>query len=318
MIAPELLFRMLPEDALRAMIGEKLKAPLKPEHLRLGKPKSAGGLVTKVDVTIDKGMAPVELWERVGAFTFTYNRVDMGSFTQTIPKTLNSQIPADVVDIFTGLLSPYNIPVDQLDVVPATYLSLGSVDLEADENSYRWVGGMTATLTQVIIQIDNMLLVKNFTIPFDKNYNSTTLKARLAMYINLANASVLRVPITESMFTVTSVKEHAPFVNADNTLVKLTFNNNPYKGSVEVIYQRRAFEKTFRTPVVLSGPQLTNKQELATLLSVQMGCEILATDLLSEAFPAVALGAEQKMSVSFAPASLAYIGSVLVKYSRTS
>ena len=318
MIAPELLFRMHPEDALRAMIGEKLRAPLQAHHLRLSKPRVVSGVKTEVDVTIDKGMAPVELWERTNSFTFTYDRVDMGAFTSTIPKSINTDVPVDVEDIFRGLLSPYKIPVDTNDVIPATFVRVGAVTIDADELSYRWTGSMAATLVQRLIQIDNLLLVKKYALPFDNSFNSSAVKSRLAMHINLANASALRIPITAAMFSVSTIAAVGPVDRAENTRVGLIFNDNPYKGQVEVFYQRRSFEDSFRWPKEVAGPQYGNYQQLAGQLSIQMGCEILASDLLSDDFPPVAVGAEQLISVPFAPSSLAYVGSVLIKYRRTS
>lgn len=318
MIAPELLFRMLPDDAVRAMLGEKLRTPLKATHLRLGKPQSLGGVKTGVVVTLDKTRAPVELWDLDGSYSFEYDRVELGEFTSGIDRSIDTTLPADTVDMLGAVLSPFNIPVVEGDLVPAIYLALGTVDVLADEHSYRWIGGCDVTLTMKAIEIDTLLLVKHFIIPFNVEYRSNSIKARLALYINLANASALKPQLTTAMFTLGEPVTNAPIGYQDNTAIALTFNGSPYTGSVVVTYQRRAFEITYRRPVEISGGQWVNKQQLSTQLSAQMGCDIQTADLLSEEFPPLAIGQELSFPVQFSPSSLAYIGSVLVKYRRIS
>lgn len=318
MIAPEILFRMNPEDAVRAMIGEKVKRPMKPEYLRLGKPKSLGGLRTSVEVTLDRSRAPVELWDREGSYFFEYNRTDIGQFLQSTDRSLKTALPVDVVNILTAILSPFGIPVDEQDVVPAVFLTLGPADINANDDSYRWVGDTTATLIARVIELSTLLKVARLIVPFDRNYKSSTVKDSIALQLSMANATALDVPITAAMFTLSAPAVNGSTISEDNTKVDLTFNGLPYTGTVSVTYQRRSFGNTFRKPVQLSGAQLSNKQQLATKLSVQMGCEILAADIRNEVFPAQSVGSVQDIPVTFDDSSLAYVGTVLVKYRRTS
>lgn len=317
MIAPELLYRMHPEDALKAMIDEHLKRPLKAGYLKLGEAKSLGGLKTSVEVSVDKSIAPVELWERSGTFVFEYNRTNLGAFTQGIDKSIRTALPIQSEHILGGILAPFRIPVDKLDVVPATYTGLGPVTIEADDLSYRWVGQMSATLLIRYIEIAKLITVKHLIIPFDSQFKSSSIKARIALYLNLANASVFVPTLGTGMFDIGTPKVNGSTVDKDNTLLPLTFNGTPYTGTFDVSYQRRSFD-TFRKPPTLTGGPLTDKQQLSALLSVQMGCEITAADIRSEAFPTLAVGATQDVLVSFATTSLAYVGSFLVKYRRTS
>ena len=317
MIAPEVLYKMHPEDAVRAMIDEHLKSPLKASHLRLGKPKSLGGLKTSVDVTINKSVAPVEMWDRTGSFTFEYNRTDLDAFTQGIDKGVRTSLPIEAFRILGGILAPFDIPVDDRDIAPAVYTALGPVTLTADELSYRWVGATNATLLIRYIEIGKLITVKHVILPFDKNFKSSTVKQRLALYLGLANASVFIPTLTGDMFTLGAPKANGNQSDKDNTLITMTFNGTPYTGTFDVSYQRRAFD-TFRKPPTLEGGAVANKQGLATLLSVQMGCEIAAADIRSEAMPTMAVGTTQDILVSFATTSLAYVGSFLIKYRRTS
>jgi hypothetical protein len=318
MIAPEILFRMHPEDAVRAMIGEKVKRPMKADYLRLGKPKSLGGLRTSVEVTLDRSRAPVELWDREGSYFFEYDRTDIGQFLQSTNRTLKTALPVDVVNILTAILSPFAIPVDEQDVVPAVFLTLGQADINANDDSYRWVGDTTATLIARVIELSTLLKVARLIVPFDRNYKSSTVKDSIALQLSMANATALDVPITAAMFALSAPVVNGSTTSEDNTKVDLTFNGLPYSGTVSVTYQRRSFGNTFRKPVQLSGTQLSNKQQLATKLSVQMGCEILAADIRNEVFPAQSVGSVQDIPVTFDDSSLAYVGTVLVKYRRTS
>lgn len=317
MIAPETLLTMHPEDALRAQIGEVLSAPLKASYLKIQPPRSLGGTLTEVEVSIDKTRCPVDLWGIDGTTVFKYHRLDLEAFTSAINKVVNATPPLDSVDVLRAIFDRYQIPVDNKDLVPAQFLELGQVNLLAADASYRWVGEMQAVIALEVLDILTLILVNQFTIPFDTQFYSSNIKARLTTLLNMANASSLPITVTESMFTLGEPQENGLFADGDNTKLTLQFSSIPYSGNLDVYYQRRSFEITLRFPEKISGPQLENTAQLATTLSAQMGCVITAADIRSEPFPALALGETRKVAVNFNSNSLAYVGTVLVKYSRT-
>lgn len=317
MMAPELLLRMFPEEALRAMIDEKLIRPLQAGYLRLGKPTYLGSTKTAVNVTLDKTRAPIELWDRIGSYDFEYDRLDLDAFTQGMDKRLTSFPSSDSLGVLQGLLSPHDIPVVKKDVVDAVYTDLGPVTVLAHEYSYRWLGEVTVDLLVALIQIDQKLIVKHISIPFDRDYKSSTVKARMVQQLNIGNANALPELLDVGMFDVTNVAPNGPIGEAFNTKATLVFKNNPYVGQVDITYPRRAFERTWRWPLKLVGGEFANKQDLASKISLQMGCEILPSDIKSEPAPALEVDAVTQFIVSFAQESLAYIGDVLVDYRRT-
>jgi len=317
MIAPETLLRMHPVDALRAQIGEVLKPPLKASYLKIEKPKAVSGTLTSVVISIDKSKTPVELWGMSDSFTFQYNRIRLDTFTAGISRRVKTGVPIHADDVLRALLAPYQIPVDKNDVVAAEFTALGDVSLIASEESYRWLGEIPCLLDVLGIDITTCIIADRFTIPFDISFFSNNVKGRLVTFINLNNPSSLPQELTAAMFALGSPVANGPIAAGDNTKLTLNFLGVPYTGTLDVYYQRRGFDHTFRFPVKLQGAQLNNTAQLATALSAQMGCTITAADILSEPFPQMDKGTTTKLAVNFDPASLAYVGTVLVKYSRT-
>ena len=316
MIPPETLLRMPPLEAVRAQIEENLKAPLKASHLKIGKPVSIGGLKTEVLATIDKSTAPVELWDRVGGYIFRYDRLDLTAFTEGLSKNIPSQLPVDATSLLGAILGPFGIPIVADDLVPAVYTSLGNNDLLANEFSYRWVGTMVATINAQALEIAALVKNRTFTFMYNKQYNSAGIKSNIVMQINLANPGLAK-PILGSMFSMSAPVQSGPDHDGDNTTITLTFSGQPYVGAFDIKYQRRSFPKTFRWPVKLTGAVPTDTSKWATALSAQMGCTITANDIRPEPVPTTAVGAKQKVAVNFDSTSLAYVGSILVEYTRT-
>lgn len=317
MIAPETLLRMHPLDALRAQIGEQLKAPLKSSYLKIQPPVSLGGTLTSVSASIDKSKTPVELWGLDGKLDFQYTRLDVEAFTSGISRSVKSSLPVTSDQVLRAILSPYSIPVDVSDVAPAEYTSYGEFDLIAAERSWRWVGEVQVMLNVLQLDINTCILADVFSIPFDRQFYSDNIKARLVTFLNLSNVSSLPEILVPSMFDVGVPEVNGPIAKGDNTKLPLIFRGTPYTNTLNVYYQRRGFEKTFTVPVKLSGGQLSNTQQLAAQLSAQMGCTITADDILSEPFPQMSTSKPTKLAVNFNPTSLAYVGTVLVQYSRT-
>lgn len=317
MIASERLLTMHPLDALRAQMEEVIKPPLKAAYLKVSSPKSLGGTLTSVEVSVDRSKTPLDLWEIAGRTTFTYNRLNLDAFTKGINKKVKVSLGVHSQSVLQAMLDPYHIPVAGNDVVDALHTAYGDTTLTADEKSWRWVGETGCVLEVMGIEITHLLKVDHFTIPFDAQFFSDKIKDRLMTYVNMANASSLPTPIEKAMITFNAPEVNAPNSYGDNTRLQLFFNGMPYVGSVFVYYMRRDFDITFRHPVKISGGQLTNTQALAGALSSQMGCTITAADIKSEAFPQMVKGSTTPMAVNIDVSSLAYVGSILVHYSRT-
>lgn len=318
MIAPETLLRMYPLDALRAQIGEVLKKPLLAQHLRIDKPKVVSGLKTNVTVSVDKSKAPVELWGILGEYDFQYNRIDMASFLADLPRTVSSSLPAQAWEVLASLLQAAQVPVVPDDVVADTFNSLGTVHLLANPDSYRWVGEFSAILNYALFNIEKMILVDNYSIPFNEGFKSADFKRLLTQYLNIANAMSLQVQLSSTMYNLGVPQVNGLLEAGDNTKINLEFLGVPYIGSVDIYYARRAFEKTSRFPVSLSGGVLTNTQTLGTALSTALNCTISTADLANQPIsPAIAVGETRLLAVGFAPTSLCYVGEVWVNYTRT-
>lgn len=317
-MAPETLLTMHPLDALRAQIAELLKAPLKSTYLKIEKPVSLGGLRTSVQVSIDKSKAPLALWDRVDSHTFEYSRLDLGTFTSGLNKTVKTTLPLSPEAILRNVFYPYSIPIANNDLVPALYTDYGSADVIAADESWRWVGETTIILTTLGIAITDVLVIDHFTLSFTAEFNSADIKNRLTSYINFANASSMPVPLNTQMFALGSPVVNGPDSAGDNTAIKLTFNGTPYIGEFTVYYARRSFPKTFSSPVRLKGYQLSNTSQLAAAISDELGCNIETSDIKPEQFPTIANGAKAKLAVNFADSSLAFVGSVLVEYTKSS
>jgi len=317
MIAPETLLRMYPLDALRAQLGEVLKQPLLATHLRIEKPKAVDGVRTSVTVSVDKSRAPVELWGIVGEQEFFYNRLDLTSFLQGMTKAVKTSLPAQAWQVLGTILQKAGIPVGEDDVVEDTFTQLGAARLIASPDSYRWVGEFSAMLNYALFHIEKMILVQTYGFPHTESFKSADFKRLLTQSLNMANALSLQIPLTSTMYSLgTPVVNGLPEAG-DNTQLTLTFSGLPYIGSVDIYYARRAFEKTSRFPVALSGGALTNTQTLAAALSAALGCTIGTADLASQVITPVQVGETRLLAVGFAPTSLCYVGEVWVNYTRT-
>lgn len=316
MIAPETLLKMHPLDAVRAQIQEQVRAPLQAIHLKIEKPVSLGGLRTQIFATIDKKRAPVELWDRTGGFMFEYDRLDLGNFVQGMNTALPSQLPTGSVDLLRALLSPRDIVVDDDDIAPAVYTQLGSAEIMAAEESYRWIGSMTMTINGQALEISTLVRNKTFTLSFTSNFKSSTVLGDLIMHLNLSNPGLPKA-VLAAMVSIGLPEQMGADHDGDNTRVLLTFNGFPYVGSIYATYQRRSFPKTFRNAIKIAGGAISNTSQLAGPLSGLMGCTITAADIAPQPMPNQALNNKQKVSVNFHGESLAYVGSILVEYNRT-
>lgn len=316
MIAPETLLKMHPLDAVRAQIQEKVRAPLKAIHLKIDKPVSLGGTRTQVFATIDKKRAPVELWDRTGGYLFEYDRFDLTAFTDGMNKSLFSQLPTTSADLLEALFRPREIVVEDDDVVPAIFTELGNSELLAHEESYRWIGGITAIISAQALEITLLIRNKALTLPFNAEFKSSSIKAKILTYLNLSNPGLPK-ELVGSMATLGVPEQVGPDHDGDNTRLQVIFNGIPYVGVLYVTYQRRSFPKTFKNALKISGAQLANTSLLATQLSGLMGCVITDADIANEVMPPQAVGSKQKMAVNFNEASLAYVGSILIEYTRT-
>jgi hypothetical protein len=317
-IAPETLLKMHPLDALRAQIGEKLKAPLKATHLKIEAPVSLGGVNTSVKVSIDKSKAPVSLWDRVGTFTFEYQRISLPAFLSGVNLSVAAEVPSTPKDLMGNLFWPYRIPISETDFVEDSYDQLGTVAVISSADSYRWVGEVDCVIARLGLEIAGRILVNTLTLSHTDAFISLNIKNQIATHLNLMNAASLAEPIQSNMFTISQVSENGPQDAGDNTALLLTFNGVPYIGALTVYYGRRSWPLTFRRPVKFGGPGYANMTQLAALLSAQMGCVIAATDIKPTAMPTIAVGAKASFPVTFANNSLAYCGAILVEYTRTS
>jgi len=317
-IAPETLLKMHPLDALRAQIGEKLKAPLKATHLKIEAPVSLGGVNTSVKVSIDKSKAPVSLWDRVGTFTFEYQRISLPAVLSGVNLSVAAEVPSTPKDLMGNLFWPYRIPISETDFVEDSYDQLGTVAVISSADSYRWVGEVDCVIARLGLEIAGRILVNTLTLSHTDAFISLNIKNQIATHLNLMNAASLAEPIQSNMFTISQVSENGPQDAGDNTALLLTFNGVPYIGALTVYYGRRSWPLTFRRPVKFGGPGYANMTQLAALLSAQMGCVIAATDIKPTAMPTIAVGAKASFPVTFANNSLAYCGAILVEYTRTS
>lgn len=317
-IAPETLLKMHPLDALRAQIGEKLKAPLKATHLKFEKPVSLGGIDTSVQVSIDKSRAPVNLWDRVGTFTFENQRINLPAFLSGVNLSVAAEVPSTPDILMGNLFWPYRIPIADTDFIEDSYTQLGTAAILASPDSYRWVGEVDCVIARLGLEIAGRILVNTLTLSHTSAFISLNIKNLVATHLNLMNAASLAEPIQTNMFTVSAITENGPQDAGDNTALLLTFNGAPYIGALTVYYGRRSWPLTFRRPIKSSGPGFANMTQLAALLSTQMGCVITAADIKPASMPTMAVGAKATFPVTFANNSLAYTGAILVEYTRTS
>jgi hypothetical protein len=307
---------MHPLDALKAQIGERLKAPLKSSYLKIEPPKSLGGLKTLVTVSVDKSRTPLNLWDRVGTHDFTYDRIDLNAFTSGLNKTVKAITPITGDSVLRNIFFPYAIPIASNDLVPSMFLSFGPIDILAGELSWRWVGEMRATLAMAGIEIGHLIAVDRYTFSFNTEYRSADVKGRLVTYLNMGNADRLPTPVTSAMMVLGNPTMNGPDENGDNTSITMTFTGAPYVGTITVFYGRRSFPRTFRYSVKLKGPRKTNHTDLAKMLGDELGCDIEPSDIRPEPFPSNAVG-KNKLVVFFDDNSLAYVGPVLVEYTVT-
>lgn len=316
-IAPETLLRMHPLDALKAQIGEQLKVPMKGTYLRVDRPVSLGGLLTSVNVTLDLTKAPVSLWDKKGTFTFQYERISLPDFLAGLPLRVAAELPSTPQAILGNLFYPFGIPIADTDLVDTTYSALGKASILTSAESWRWVGDVDCTIAMLGLEIAGRVLVKSFTFSHTAAFTSVNVKSQIATHLNLMNASSLADQITSNMFTITAIAENGPQTAGDNTSALLTFNGAPYIGAITVYYGRRSWPLSFRWPVEITGPAYSTTPQLAAILTAQMGCTITVADILAKPVPVMAIGGSQTFPVEFAPTSLAYVGAILVTYTRT-
>jgi hypothetical protein len=316
MIAPETLLRMHPLEAVRAQIQEQVRAPLKASHLKIDKPVSLGGLKTQVFATLDKKLAPVELWDRTGGFIFEYDRIDLAGFVNGMDVRLRSQLPTASTDLIRALLRPIQIPIVTGDITEAVWTTLGPAGILAADESYRWVGSAELVIASQSIEITSVVRNTVLTIPITDNFKSSSIVGSLIFSLNLTNTG-LQTPVGLTMVTYGTPEQIGADNDGDNTRLILTFNGTPYMGDLALSYQRRSFPRSFIAPISLSGPQRVNAKALSSQLSEAMKCTITADDLADEPMPAQAIGSRSKMVVNFNKASLAYVGSILIEYNRT-
>lgn len=316
MIAPETLLKMHPLEAVRAQIQEQVRAPLKASHLKIDKPVSLGGLKTQVFATIDKKLAPVELWDRVGGFIFEYDRIDLGGFVAGLDLRLRSQLPTDSSDLLRALLRPAQIPVVNEDVTQATWTSLGAAEVMASDESFRWIGSVDFVITAQAIEIAGAVRNLTLTVPFTNDFKSSSVVGSLIFALNMTNTG-MPVPAALTMVSYGLPEQVGADNEGDNTKLTLVFNGFPYTGELALVYQRRSFPRSFNKTIKLSGPQVLTTKALAIQLSEAMKCTITADDIADEPLPAQTVGSRKKAVVNFNKASLAYVGSILIEYNRT-
>lgn len=316
MIAPETLLKMHPLDALRAMIGENLKTPLKADYLLIGAPKAINARRTAVTVMVDKSRAPLALWDRIGTFDFTYDRIPLDSFTSGMNLTVKAALPASPTALLRNLFYKPQIPVVSGDLVEARYSSLGAADVIAHEESYRWTGEIVMQIGELAIEIPSLILVDHFTFSFDDQWRSINVKQRIATQLNLSNASSLPTLVQAGMFTLGVPEVNGPIEDGDNTAIELVFNGAPYIGGFKVFYARRAFQQSFYRPIKITA-NAASTSAWSSALSSALGCSIAALDIKDEPVPSIGAGQTTTVVVNFSETSLAYVGSILVNYTRS-
>jgi len=309
---------MHPLDAVRTMITDQIKTPLKSSYLKVETPVSLGGVSTSVNVSLDKSRAPVSLWDRIDPVTFTYDRLDLSTFTSGLSLAVAAELPSTPSVLMNNLFYKCGIKNGSSDFVTASYTTLGKATVFASPDSWRWVGEIDCSIIQLGLEIAGRVLVNYLTFSWTSDFTSANVKNQIATHLNLMNANSLADAITANMFTVNALSENGPQDAGDNTSAVLTFNGSPYVGSLTIYYGRRSWPLTFKHPIVMSGPAVTLTPELATQISTQMGCTITAADIQSESVPSGAVGDTETFPIIFAASSLAFVGAILVKYTRTS
>lgn len=317
MIVPERLLKMLPLDALVAQLDDNLVPPLRGSHLRIGEPVAVDRLRTAITAQVVRDRAIVDMWGKVGEVDFEFTRLDLGVFGETLPRIVKPEFPVTARQLLQTVLSPYGIPVADDDVVEAVYTGVGLVTIYASDKSYRWVGELLIEIQRQELDIAKLITVSWFTPSFTAAWNSNSVKQTLTSYLNALNNNTLPRVITNAMYTLSTPAENGSFDAGDNTKISLTFSGNPYSGRFDVTYMRRSFQDTYRRPVELSGNNPGNTRALSSMISAQMGCLIAPADIFQETIPPMRVGESRLIKVSFAPESLAYVGEVMIQYSRT-
>lgn len=314
------LLKLTPKVALKSIIQEQMVDGFDVEDLRIGNPVSAGGRVTTLTLSVDKGLAPIEAWKYDGEVTFTYSRLVMGDYFASRNMAFTVDLPMTATNLVVLIASRFGIVFDPLDFVSEN-IPLGTqyYTLKASPGSLRWVGEVQVELKERIKPLSEVITTTTLDemgYPVNGVADSTAAIARLMASINRLNSTKLSYPLQASEVTFSVPLVASGDDDFNNTEVTMSIaGSDHYSGSVTLHYRRRYMLRmqNYQVVSVISASAATTV-DLAMIVAQRLGFYLEANDVVSENLPVLAPGETRTITVTVSPTSLMYVGEMTIDY----
>jgi len=314
------LLKLTPKAALKSIIQEKMKDGFDVDDLRIGAPVSAGLRATKINLSVDKTLAPIESWKYDGSVDFTYNRLVMSEYFAGKNMTFTVDLPMTATNLVALIADRFDIVFDPLDYVSEN-ISLGTslYTLKSAPGSLRWVGQVQVELKERVKPLSEVIQVSQLDVmnyPADGEVDSLPPIPRLLESINRLNSARLSYPITAGEVTWSTPLVSSAEDEYDNTEITLSIaNSEHYSGSVQLHYRRRYMLRMqdFEVVEVISATAKTTV-DLAVIVAQRLGFYLESNDVVSEPLPTLAAGEVRTITVNIKPTSMMYVGEMTIDY----
>jgi len=320
---PQLL-KLTPTAALWEIIQSCLSAGFKREYLTIGLPTEDSGLVTRIPLSLDKSKAPVEYWGHTGVVLFSYNRLDLETFFDGMDLEFYTKFPITVGYFVSMVADRYGIVFDSNDFGGGVITQESAKDfmLAAQAQSLRWVGQVKPTIRPLIRPISQVVLKNRLATvadPVEGQVDAPNVKTLAVAEINAINPTV-DIPLLLEECTLENPVAVSGTADGTNTRITLRIvNSKTYSGSMNIYYRRRDIIKLtdFET-VPVTTDTATTTADLMVIIAARFGFYLDPADVASNALPDMEVGETQTLVIAIKSASLLYVGSVTVDYTKGS
>lgn len=318
------LLRLSPEEALTAIIQERMNVGFEAKYFNITPPVSMGGTLTKVTLTIEKGEAPTLYWPYLDGYVFEYHRLDLANELGDLNLKLITALPITKNEAIRKLFEKSDLFFDSSEFVDGSLdITATSLTITAKPSSTRWVGQVTIEIERKIdtLSTSAQILVFNDLLQYNTdnlNYPDSA-ELRIVNAFVAANSLEIAQPFDLNDFEFSNVTKLSNRDDQPNTQVTLRMvNESRYKGSVVLSYRRLLLQKVSDYKnVLIYNRNPMSKVDLAFLAANQLNVVIVANDIVEGPIPYLMDGEVANVHITSDPLSLMYVGELTVEWHKS-
>lgn len=145
------LLRETPVRALQLLCAPKMTDPKNADYLGFGTVTDLGDGKCSIVTTIDKSLAPLDLWGYITPINIYLNRLPLDALFEELAPKVTLRTPFKMSDVFHQIESVYGIRFDARDYIETTITSMSgdTILVRAGDQSLRWYGHYMLKLHEV-------------------------------------------------------------------------------------------------------------------------------------------------------------------------